>query len=128
MSGAGNTASIGRLIAREIRSGNRPKWEEKALILPLKGIYFDQIKAGEKVLEYGLVTPFWQKRLQGQTFSKIILTRGYPKRDDLARRMERKWKGFTVQTITHEHFGPSPVSVFAIDVSEPSNAKMEARK
>lgn len=33
------------------------------LYLPLKGIYFDQIKAGEKLHEYRLATPYWRARL-----------------------------------------------------------------
>ena len=89
------------------------------LTLPLNGVYFDQIKDGSKVEEFRLVTPFWSKRLEGRTFDRIVLTRGYPPRDDHSRRLVRTWRGFTRKTITHPHFGPEPVEVFAIDVSEP---------
>lgn len=87
------------------------------LTLPLKGEYFDQIKNGSKLEEYRLCTPFWSKRLLGRSFSKIVLTRGYPKRTDTDRRIERPWRGCQVKTITHPHFGPEPVSVFAIRVN-----------
>ena len=90
---------------------------ERILTLPLKGIYFDQIKSGEKKFEYREATPYWVKRLIGKEYDKIILTRGYPKRDDLERRIERPWKGFECQKITHEHFGNKPTDVFAIVVN-----------
>ena len=88
------------------------------LHLPLKGIYFDQIASGEKVEEYRLVTPFWKKRLEGRFYAEIVLTRGYPRKDDASRRMVRPWRGFRRTTITHPHFGPDPVEVFAILVGQ----------
>lgn len=86
------------------------------LILPLNGEYFDQIKAGTKLEEYRLCTPYWKKRIKGKRYDHVILTRGYPKRDDLARRLLLPWKGWTTRTITHPHFGPNPVTVYAINV------------
>ena len=58
----------------------------------------------------------WRKRLEGRTFDRIVLTKGYPKRDDTDRRMVKPWRGYRVTTITHPHFGPYPVEVFAINV------------
>lgn len=87
------------------------------LYLPLKGIYFDQIKSGEKTEEFRLVTPFWAKRLEGHSFGQIVLSRGYPQRDDETRRIVRPWRGFRKTTITHEHFGLDPVEVYAIRVN-----------
>ncbi|TRB05850.1 ASCH domain-containing protein [Agrobacterium tumefaciens] len=91
------------------------------LILPLKAEYFDAIRAGTKTEEYRLANAYWTKRLYDgfvkRTFDCIILTNGYPSRDDQSRRIELAWKGFTRKTITHPHFGPDPVEVFAIDVS-----------
>nr|WP_312968546.1 ASCH domain-containing protein [Pseudomonas sp.] len=87
------------------------------LTLPLKGEYFDQIKAGTKPEEFRLVTPYWRRRLEGRTFDRIELTLGYPLRDDDARRLVLPWKGYRITTITHPHFGPDPVEVYAIDVS-----------
>lgn len=87
------------------------------LHLPLKGIYFDQIMNGEKLEEYRLVTPFWAKRLEGRDYDRIELTKGYPPKDDHSRRLTRPWKGYRKTTITHPHFGPDPVEVYAIRVN-----------
>jgi hypothetical protein len=87
------------------------------LYLPVKGVYFDQIKSGEKTEEFRLVTPFWTKRLEDREFDSIVLTRGYPSGDDVERRISRPWRGYRKTTITHEHFGPDPVQVYAIRVN-----------
>ena len=89
----------------------------RTLTLPLKGIYFDQIKRGEKLREFRLATPFWQRRLRGRKYDQLILTRGYPARDDAERHLVLPWRGYRMETLQHEHFGPEPVEVFAIDVS-----------
>lgn len=86
------------------------------LQLALIGEYFNAIKAGTKTEEYRLATPFWTLRLVGRSYDRIILTLGYPKRGDPERTLELPWRGFTRKTITHPHFGPDPVEVFAIDV------------
>ena len=87
------------------------------LHLPLKKVYFDQIVTGQKQEEYRLANDYWCKRLQGRTYDRVIVTSGYPKKDDTTRRSARAWRGFTLKTITHPHFGDHPVEVFAIDVS-----------
>ena len=87
------------------------------LTLPLNGIYFDQIKAGTKTEEYRLATEFWSKRIAGRSYDRIVLTRGYPKRDDHERRLILPWRGYERKSITHPHFGPDPVEVFAIRVN-----------
>lgn len=86
------------------------------LTIPLKGEYFDQIKAGTKPEEYRLVTSYWRKRLEGRHYDRIVLTRGYPKTDDHERRLVKPWRGYIERTILHPHFGPEPVRVFAIRV------------
>lgn len=90
------------------------------LYLPLKAVYFDQIRTGTKSEEYRLVTPHWRKRLEGRDYDQIVLTMGYPKGGGVegVTRLTRVWRGYTVRTLTHPHFGPSPVEVFAIDVSK----------
>ena len=88
------------------------------LVLPLKAEYFHQIKDGTKLEEYRLCTPYWRKRLEGRTFDRIVLTLGYPAASDTARRFVRPWRGYRETTITHPHFGPDPVQVFAINVEE----------
>ncbi|MCX2696666.1 ASCH domain-containing protein [Ochrobactrum chromiisoli] len=92
------------------------------LQLALKAEYFDAIRDGTKTEEYRLANDYWTKRLHNMwgyklSFDGIVLTKGYPKRDDTERRLELPWRGFARKTITHPHFGPNPVEVFAIDVS-----------
>ena len=87
------------------------------LILPLKGEYFDQIKSGSKTEEYRLCTEYWKIRIEGRTYDRIILTRGYPKSSDTELRLVLPWRGFHVKTILHPHFGCQPVKVYVIPVS-----------
>jgi hypothetical protein len=93
--------------------------ESATLTLPLNGVYFDAIRSGDKLEEYRLVTPFWSKRLEGRSYGKVVLTRGYPKGGGIegVTRLTRDWRGFKLRTITHPHFGPKPVEVYAIQVS-----------
>ena len=88
------------------------------LIIPVNGIYFDQIAAGTKLEEYRLCTPFWSKRLEGRSYGHVVMTRGYPKAGGVEgqTRLTRRWQGYRRKTITHPHFGPDPVEVFAISV------------
>ena len=88
----------------------------RSLVLHVKSQYFDEIGAGTKTEEYRLTTHYWKMRLTSPMldYEKVIICRGYPSRLDLANRLERPWKGCTVKTITHPHFGPLPVEVFAI--------------
>ena len=91
----------------------------RTLTLPLKSIYFNQIKSGEKPEEYRLCTPYWARRLVGREYDQIVLTLGYPKAYDTERRLVRPWRGFTIKTLQHPHFGAKPVTVYAIDVRKP---------
>lgn len=86
------------------------------LTLPMKAVYFDQIRAGTKPEEYRLATDYWRKRLEGREYERVILKRGYPKRDDDARILVLPWRGCYLKTLTHPHFGNEPVTVFAINV------------
>ncbi|GAB4059095.1 ASCH domain-containing protein [Uliginosibacterium sediminicola] len=87
------------------------------LYLNLKTEYFQQIKAGTKPEEYRLMTDHWCKRLEGRAYDRIEIANGYPKKDDTENRIERPWRGYEIKTITHPHFGPDPVRVFAIKVN-----------
>lgn len=95
------------------------------LIIPIKGVYFDQIASGVKPHEYRLRNAYWAKRLEGRSYDRIVLTRGYPKGGGIegVTRLTRQWKGFTASTIQHEHFGPEPVEIYAIDVASPHTPK-----
>lgn len=86
------------------------------LQLAVNGEYFDQMKSGEKTEEYRLVTTFWSKRILARKYDRLIITRGYPKRDDMSKRIDIPYQGYEVKVITHPHFGPEPVKVFAIKV------------
>ena len=87
----------------------------KDIVLPLKAIYFDQIKAGTKVEEFRLVTPYWTKRFSRQ-YRNVIVTRGYPKSSDTEKRLAFPWKGITTRQIKHPHFGSFEVWVYLIDL------------
>jgi hypothetical protein len=86
------------------------------LVLPLKRVYFDQIKAGTKPFEYRLRTPYWEKRLVGREYGWVMFQLGYPPSTELHKRIHQPYLGYEMQTIQHEHFGPNPVEVFAIRV------------
>lgn len=95
----------------------------KLLHLPLKEEYFRAIESGEKTEEFRLFNRYWRKRLTDledgspQHFDGIVLTLGYPKKDDTAKRIERPWLGYELKRITHPLFGKLPVRVFAIKVN-----------
>lgn len=88
------------------------------LVLPLKRKWFEQIKCGEKTEEYRLNNDYWRKRLIWKTFDHVVLTLGYPKRDDTERRIVLPWRGFEVKDIVSEEWGDVAKSVFAITLKE----------
>nr|WP_176453600.1 ASCH domain-containing protein [Citrobacter freundii]BAS21714.1 phage protein [Citrobacter freundii] len=90
---------------------------KKVLRLPVKAKYFFQIRNNEKPEEFRLNNVYWQKRLIGKTFDEVVITLGYPGREDTDRMIVRPWRGYSIKTISHEHFGNEPVSVFAIVVN-----------
>ena len=94
------------------------------LHLPLKRLYFDQIKARTKPEEYRLMNEFWDKRLyvpgynEFKDFYAVRFTMGYPKSSDQSRIITREFKGIkAILGFTHEFFGEQPVNVFAIDAT-----------
>lgn len=87
------------------------------LHLNLKGEYFDAVAAGAKSFEYRLQSEYWRKRLEGRSYRRVLVKKGYPTAGDHKRILERPWRGYEEQTITHPHFGPDPVEVFAIRVN-----------
>lgn len=86
------------------------------LHLNLKREYFDAIKAGTKIFEFRLASK-WLKRIDGKQFDRIFIKLGYPQASDSARIIERPWRGFERQTVTHPLFGDAPVDVLAIRVN-----------
>lgn len=87
---------------------------KKILYLNLKTKYFDQIKAGKKTEEYRLVSNFWCNRLNLRTYDEIHILKGYPKKNDLLRRLIFPWNGYEIKRIKHPEFGEKPVVVYAI--------------
>ncbi|EGK3942435.1 ASCH domain-containing protein [Escherichia coli] len=87
------------------------------LQLAVKGEYFDAMIRGEKTEEYRLCNDYWKKRLVNRKYDRLIITKGYPKRDDFSRRIDVPYEGYEIKTITHPHFGDKPVKVFAIKVN-----------
>lgn len=89
----------------------------RTLQLAVNGEYFDAMKSGEKTEEYRLVNPYWGRRLFGRDYDRLVITRGYPRKDDASRRIDIPYDGFEIKTITHPHFGAEPVNVYAIKVN-----------
>ena len=87
------------------------------LQLAVKGEYFDAMIRGEKTEEYRLCNDYWNKRIMFRESDRLIITKGYPKRDDSSRRIDVPYDGYEIKTITHPHFGDKPVKVFAIKVN-----------
>lgn len=87
------------------------------LFLSLKSEYFDAIRDGSKTEEYREITPYWSKRIVGREYTDIVLTKGYPRADDMDRRIRKPWRGYRTGTIKHPHFGNQEIKVFIIDVS-----------
>ena len=88
------------------------------LVLAVKREYFDAIKSGEKTEEYRLCNEYWRSRLKpGKMYRNVIITMGYPKRDDNERRITFPYVGWEKKEITHKHFGSDPVEVYAIQLT-----------
>lgn len=86
------------------------------LQIALKGEYFDAIKKGNKYYEFREFNNFWQKRLVGKNFDKIILTKGYPSKTETEKFLTFDYAGYIVKKLTHKHFGDQPLTVFAIRI------------
>lgn len=89
---------------------------KRILHLHLRYKYFDAIAAGTKLKEYREAAK-WKHKLDSNDYTHIMLYRGYQKKaHDTV--MELPYCGYELKTITHPHFGPDPVQVCAIDVSD----------
>ncbi|NYA42915.1 ASCH domain-containing protein [Serratia fonticola] len=86
------------------------------LQLAVKAEYFEAMKRGEKKFEYRLLNDYWRKRLVNREYDRLIITLGYPRKDDAERRIDVPYRGYKLQSITHKHFGTELVNVFAIRV------------
>ena len=88
------------------------------LHLHLKTEYFQQIAKGEKREEYREHNAYWVKKLVefpsglGRTFDGIVIYNAYKPGPE--NRIEFPWRGWRLTGLTHPHFGPDEVTVFAI--------------
>lgn len=96
------------------------------LILPVKRVWFEDIKAGCKGEEFRLVTPYWTKRLVGRDYDQVIVTLGYPSAIDFERRLEFPWNSYRKTKLTHPHFGPHEIEVYAIELYDPEQWEQAA--
>lgn len=88
------------------------------LRLPVKREYFEAIRDGLKTEEYRRFTPYWKKRIDGKRFDEVVITLGYPSREDTERTLRFPWKGYALRHIKHPHFGPDTVYVYAIRLEQ----------
>ncbi len=87
------------------------------LHLHVKSIYFHQILRGEKDHEFRLDNAHWQKALVGREYDGIVIYNAY--KPGASNRMEFPYTGWHREVLTHKHFGPEPVNVFAIRLKKP---------
>lgn len=91
----------------------------KTLTLSLKKKWFDLIKSGIKKEEYRECTEYWMKRLDDEKnhsfkrFDKIVFTLGYPKKDDMSRRLVFRNPGIHYRTGKPE-WGAEPGKLYFV--------------
>lgn len=91
----------------------------RILTLRLKTGWWNQIRDGSKLHELRLATPRYRRQLLGREYDEIHLWLGYPPRDDHSKLMKFAWRGASLVTMQHPHFGASPVELISIDLSAP---------
>jgi len=93
----------------------------KKLHLHVRTVYFEAIKSGAKTEEYRLHKVYWIKRLVDmpsgakREFAGLVIHNAYKSGAD--NRIELPWRGWKLKGITHPHFGPDEVTVFAIKLA-----------
>ena len=102
------------------------------LHLHVKTEYFEAIKRGEKTEEYRRKNRYWESRflfcvvnpndgctraIYEQHYDSVVIYNAY-KRATPENILTFPWRGFETKTITHPHFGPEPVTVFAIKLEK----------
>ena len=88
--------------------------KKKILYIHVKAKYFHKIKSGIKTEEYRLFNSYWCKRLDFKTFDEVHILSGYPKKDDISKRIIFPWMGYEIKKIKHPEFGEEDVEVYAI--------------
>ncbi len=86
----------------------------KTLYIHLKVKYFNEIKSGKKVYEYRLKTDYWKRRLVGRDYDHVMFIAGYPRADDMSKRIIAPYRGYEEICIEHPEWNNEPQEVFAI--------------
>jgi len=98
--------------------------EKRILTLHLKGKWWEQIRDGEKHNELRRCdVPQNKRSLENsdgtlREYDEVHLWIGYPPKAETHKLLIRGFGGVTKTVITHEHFGPDPVEVFDIKLTE----------
>jgi hypothetical protein len=91
--------------------------EPRILTLRLKTIYWNQIAAGTKREELRLANPRYIRQLLSRDYDVIHLWLGYPPATEATKLLRFAWRGARRIRRQHEHFGPTPVDLIAVDLS-----------
>jgi hypothetical protein len=84
------------------------------LILAVKSEYFDLILEGLKDKEFRKIKPYWTKRLVNKSYDNVVITKGYPKKDDYTRILTFPYNGYVIEPIKHKEFNNQLEDVYAI--------------
>lgn len=93
------------------------------LHLHVRAEYFEAIKRGEKTEEYRLYNDYWGAKflLREMAFDGIVIYNAYKSGEE--NRLRFPWNGLEIKQLTHPHFGPDPVTVFAIKLESAGGAR-----
>lgn len=89
----------------------------KTLTLHLKKKWFEQVESGEKLYEYRLYNEYWRKRIEGVHFALLELALGFPKKEDLSRRIVMEYIKPSIITISHEEWDLKTKEVFCFPLA-----------
>ncbi len=93
----------------------------KKLHLHVRTVYFSAVKAGAKTEEYRMHNAYWVRKLVDmpsgakREFDGLVIYNAY--QPGAENRLELPWRGWKLKGITHPHFGPDEVTVFAIKLA-----------
>lgn len=101
------------------------KMKKKVLYLPLKKEWFEMIASGKKTEEYRLMNDFWTKRIcskakdgsfecSKEKFSYVEFTLGYPKKDDISKRMRFEISAIYPQKGGNPEWGANPDEMYFV--------------
>ncbi|HCP1672097.1 TPA: IS3 family transposase [Escherichia coli] len=92
-------------------------YDENHKVYGVRKVWRQLLREGIRVARCTVARLMAVKRIMLREYDRLIITKGYPKRDDSSRRIDVPYGGYEIKTITHPHFGDKPVKVFAIKVN-----------